>query len=119
MNKKNQYITKKILRPGQPGTKKYIREFGDNLICVRHRYNKVEKKKFVTAEIIVEHHEWQSDTKRIPYNKIIAIKVKYNEKHIRKMIQSVGAKWNPQKQVWQLPYHHICALGLTERIKPP
>ena len=119
MKRTDKYKTKKILKPGKPGTKKYEREFGDKLIYIRHKYNEFQNKKIVTVEIVVDTNDWYPDSKRIPHNKIMNIHVGYNEKHIRKMIKEAGAKWNPKKQVWQLPYNQIDALGLTGRIRSP
>ena len=44
------------------------------------------------------------------------LKVLPEEKYIRNMIKSVGGHWNPKKQLWELPYKEIEALGLNSRI---
>lgn len=31
-------------------------------------------------------------------------------------IKSVGGRWNPQIQLWELPYQHVEALGLHNRV---
>ncbi len=116
MSEKDKFLTRKVLRPGQPGTQKYMQEFGSDLICIRHRYNSKKRKKQITAEIVLEEKPWLTDTKRIPPNKIVGIKVTYQEKNIRKMIQDVGAKWDPVSRLWFLAYHHIESLGLEKRM---
>ena len=111
-----EYITRKNLKPGQPGTEKYVRQFGDELVCIRHRYSKSDKKKIVTAEIVIEKKEWSPDYRRIPHNKIMDLRVAYEEKRIREMIKQVGGRWNPNRKVWQLPFCQIVSLGLQNRI---
>lgn len=110
------YVVKKILRPGKPGTKKYVREYGVDLACIRHRYCKSQGKKQITAELIIEEKDWLKDNERIPPNKLLGIRVSLDEKYVRSMIKDVGAKWDPQKKLWFLAYQDIQSLGLTERI---
>jgi hypothetical protein len=47
----------KILKPGQPGTKKWVEKFGQNLVCVRYRYDKSNRRKLKTVEIVVEQSD--------------------------------------------------------------
>jgi hypothetical protein len=42
------------LRPGQPGTKALVKQHGDRLLCVRYRYDRIRRKRYKTAEIIVD-----------------------------------------------------------------
>lgn len=38
------------------------------------------------------------------------------EREVRRHVKAVGGKWNPRQVVWELPYGHVAALGLTARI---
>lgn len=105
-----------MLKPGQPGTKKWVEKFGDKLYCVRYRYDEARKRKLITAEIIVEENRWQRKIEKLPQNKIVPVKVKWEESHIRKVIKSAGGRWNQKKKVWELPYRDVRNLGLTQRI---
>jgi len=93
-----------------------VDEYGDNLICVRYRYDKQKNLKLKTIEVIVEEQHWEMDTKRIPHNKCLAIKVYYNETHLKNVVKSAGGKWNQTKRAWILPYAEIVNLGLEGRI---
>jgi hypothetical protein len=42
------------LKPGQKGTKKLLRRYGDKLVCVRYRYDPQNKKRYKTVELIEE-----------------------------------------------------------------
>jgi hypothetical protein len=53
---------------------------------------------------------------RIPANKIIELKVNYEEAHLQKLIKSAGGRWNREKKLWELPYKEVVALGLEKRV---
>lgn len=40
------------LRPGQPGTRKLVQEYGERLLRVRYRYDALKRKRYTTAEIL-------------------------------------------------------------------
>ena len=44
-------ITKKILYAGQPGTHKWIKQYGQKLIAVRYKYDQENKQKMITVEL--------------------------------------------------------------------
>ncbi len=44
----------KSLRPGSPGTKKWLKEYGSHLVSVRYRVNPNRNVRSTTVEIIVE-----------------------------------------------------------------
>lgn len=44
--------------PGQNGTKELQAKYGDQLVCVRYRYDKIKKKRFKTIELIIDEKEW-------------------------------------------------------------
>jgi len=45
---------KATLLPVVNGTKSLLKEYGDQLVCVRYRHDKLKQKRYKTAEIIVE-----------------------------------------------------------------
>ena len=49
---------KATILPGQNGTKQLLRQYGEQLVCVRYRYDKARLKRFKTVELIVEEKEW-------------------------------------------------------------
>ena len=42
------------LAPGKRGTLGLVREYGDRLVCVRYRYDKVAGRRYKTVELIVD-----------------------------------------------------------------
>ena len=109
-------MIRRIMQPGQPGTKKLVERYGDNLICVRYRYDDKKKMMYKTMEIIIESKPWQDNNKKIPENKSMDIRIGYNEVELRSRIKACGGKWDPQKKIWQLSYEKIKKLDLLERI---
>ncbi|MBN2041373.1 MAG: hypothetical protein JW864_15135 [Spirochaetes bacterium] len=108
--------TEKILKPGQPGTKKLTEKFGDDLVCIRYRYDEISKKRITTVEIIVDNKIRNTKPKRIPPNKIISIRINYNDMYLRKLVKSAGGKWNSIEKVWELTYRQIVELGLENKV---
>lgn len=108
--------TSRKLTPGKPGTKKLIEQYGDNLFCVRYRYDAENKVKYKTAEIIVERGLWDSGENKLKKGRQVEIKVDYPETEIRSKVKEAGGRWDPEKKVWKLNYEKVKILGLTDRI---
>ncbi len=47
-------VARRKFNPGQKGTKQFLDQYGDGLVCVRYRYDREQRKRFTTVEIIVE-----------------------------------------------------------------
>jgi len=110
-----QTTCKKIF-PGQPGTKKLVQKYGKNLFCVRYRYDTHKGKRFKTVEIIIEEDEWNTNSQQVPANKIVNVRIGYEEKYYRQLVKPAGASWNPIEKTWELPYRTVLELGLKDRI---
>lgn len=53
---------RRILQPGKPGTKKLLKRYGDNMLCVRYRYDEDKLMMYKTIEIIIDEKPWQRKT---------------------------------------------------------
>ena len=62
---------------------------------------------FKTIEIIVDNKPWQADTKKIPKNKMMMIRIAIDEIESRRKVKAAGGKWDPKRQAWQLPYGKV------------
>jgi len=49
---------KTTLAPGENGTKQLLKKYGEQLVCVRYRYDKKHGKRYKTVELIVDEQEW-------------------------------------------------------------
>lgn len=51
-------LAKKKLKPGQNGTKAMLDQYGEQLVCVRYRYDRARQLRLKTVELIVESTPW-------------------------------------------------------------
>jgi hypothetical protein len=106
----------RTLLPGQPGTKRLVNQYGDNLVCVRYRYDLVHRQRLTTAEIIIDRQEWTLDPSRTPPNKIINLRIEYGERELAQQVKSLGGRWDSHKKAWKLPFNYVQILNLEDRI---
>jgi hypothetical protein len=55
--------TRRTSALGQKGAKKFIGHNGEQMVCLRYRYNERRRKRFTTVEIIVEQSGWSPPEK--------------------------------------------------------
>src|SRR5262245_43715416 len=108
---------RRTLAPGQKGTKKLLREYGAQLVCVRYRYDAERRLRFTTVELIVEQSPWSPLPARIADGTVVGVRVGVNEVALQRRIKQTGGKWNPVARVWEMPYSQAMALGLEEWIE--
>jgi len=106
---------KATLQPGQNGTKLLLEQYGDQLVCVRYRYDKSKRKSYKTVELIVEEKDWIPNTIVKPFQ-TVSIRIGYNETRLRDLVKDAGGYWDIEKKVWKLPYRMVHDLGLEKRI---
>ena len=108
--------TSTIVRPGHRGTKKFLAQYGDRLVCVRYRSDEQKRKRLKTVELIVEERPWTPRPGRKTDESVVLVKVVFSEIGLRQQVKEAGGIWDPNKQAWQLRYDRAIALGLKERI---
>lgn len=106
----------RTIKPGAPGTKKWVDKYGDTLVCVRYKYDEEKRRRLTTIEVIVDEKCWAADERRIPKNRMMNLRVDYGEINIARLVKAAGGKWNKTAKVWELPYKDVLALGLSKRI---
>lgn len=120
-------VVRKLL-PGQDGTKRFVSQYGDRLVCVRYRTKPETNQKFITVELIVDAADKSSQTHPIDYqrdtlpseslpkgNEYALLRVEYHEKELQLQVKQAGGKWLPHLKLWQLPYHKIRQMKLEDR----
>lgn len=100
--------TRVKLRPGQRGTKRWLEQYGDQLICVRYRYDAGRRRRYTTVESIVAEGDWtppppSPDT-------IVGLRVAWGEVAVAGRIKAAGGTWNRRRWVWGLAYGQAAAL---------
>ena len=105
--------TRAKLQPGQRGTKRWVKQYGDRLVCVRYRYDAERRRRYTTVELIVDEGEW--DPPPDP-SAIVGIRVNWGERELARAVRKAGGLWNRQKRLWELRYDQAAALGLLDRL---
>ncbi|MFQ5487962.1 MAG: hypothetical protein ACE5ET_05910 [Gammaproteobacteria bacterium] len=114
-------VTRKI-KPGENGSKRYLRAYGDRLICVRYCNDRANRKNLVTVELIVAEHPHPSGRHELfntmyPHpNRWVMVRIGYEEKQLQQVVKQRGGKWIKSKQLWGLPYRIVQELKLEGRM---
>ena len=106
---------KTTLAPGQNGTKQLLERYGDQLVCVRYRYDKARQKRLKTVELIVDEQDWIPGV-IIPTHRSVAIKIGFGESELREKVKQAGGYWNPDQKAWILSYREVLKMGLERRM---
>jgi hypothetical protein len=108
---------RRTLAPGQKGTKKLLRQYDAQLVCVRYRYDAERRLRFTTVELIIEQSPWSPAPARVADGTLVGVRVGVSEVALQRQVKQTGGKWNPVARVWEMPYSRAMALGLEERIE--
>lgn len=111
----------KRLRPGQPGTKRLQRQFGDRLLFVRYRHDAKSDRRFTTVELIIDEGPRATRTplerRLFPRpNQRVHVRIGYDETGLRSKVKAAGGTWDPKRHAWILPYAVAADLRLADRI---
>ncbi|MFN7948716.1 MAG: hypothetical protein U0Z53_25400 [Blastocatellia bacterium] len=109
-------LAQRKLKPGQPGTKKLLEEYGSRLLCVRYRCDPESQSIIKTVEIIVEEPARKPRQRRLKAEQVVALRIGWKEYDLQRQVKQAGARWNPAARLWELRYDQVVRLGLTERI---
>jgi len=108
--------TRLTLKPGQHGTKALMKKYGDALVCVRFRYDPEKGQRFKTVELIIGQSDWTPPPVRFSNDTLIPLRIKANDLAARNKAKSVGARWNPEKQLWFVSYGNVVGTELEKHI---
>ncbi len=104
----------KRLSPGQNGSKRFLAEYGDTLVCVRYRQD--SRKRYTTVEIIVDQRDLPPPGTRL--EDFVTISIDYREKDLRARAKTEGARWDADRRRWIMSRAAARKLGLEGRIEP-
>lgn len=117
-------IVRTVRMPGQKGTRRLVKEYGNKLVCVRYRYDYEQGMRYKTAEIIVAEATWQPPTQEPPLGQnaeikttpYVGLKIHYGEKSLRSDLKAIGAYWSPGDRLWYAPEEYVRRIGLMDRV---
>ncbi len=108
--------TRLTLHPHQDGAKQLREQYGEQLVCVRYRYDETTKERWKPVELIIEKSAWDPPPPQWHADTLVALQIAAQEREVRQHVKAAGGKWNPKEVIWELPYGQVVALGLTARI---
>jgi hypothetical protein len=115
----------KTLNAGSAGTKRYQKQYGTSLVCVRYRKDEAGSRRLTTVEIIVEDTPLQPSRRRTHKPPVasndqqVLLRVGYEEVELRERIKQAGGWWLPRERLWRLPGQAVKALKLQSRVVRP
>jgi hypothetical protein len=112
--------TRLTLRPGQSGTKKLLERYGERLVRVRYLYDPQAGRRLKTVELIVEVAPWRPRPRRPRRcdDKIVAVRIAFEETELRERAKRLGAVWRPAQRLWELTWRDAKRLGIADRVQP-
>lgn len=108
--------TRLNLKPGQKGTQKLTETYGEQLVCVRYRYDPETRKRYKTVELIVEEAEWQPPLRLFPDDALVPLAIAAHESDLQARVKKAGGRWDPTTQHWYIRYDKIAWSRLEGRI---
>ena len=106
-------------RPGQPGTKTLMKTYGDRLICVRYRYDRLRRKRYKTVEIIVHEADWEPPARPPDPDVVVYLRVAWGEAAVARTIKGAGGQWQRHYRLWAIRYADAERLQLLDRLVEP
>src|SRR5262245_6475037 len=106
--------TRVTLKPGRPGTKTLLAEYGDRLLCVRYRYDDTRAVRYKTVEVIVEEAPW-SPTHPFAPTDVVELRIRPDERTLHHAAHLLGARRTPTRHIWRTTFAVAAILRLSTR----
>ncbi len=110
----------KTFAPGRDGTRRLAREFGDRLVCARHRYDDANALRITTVEIVVAvdtlHAHAPPPRNAVAAWESVLIRLAPDERAMRRQALDAGGRWHSDAKVWEVPRWLVARLGLQDRV---
>lgn len=90
---------------------KLARQFGESLLCVRHRIDDHGEYRYTTVELLVDKARVQPRS-----DHVVGVRVEPHEKALQQLVRAAGGSWDYKARVWRLPRRVAGILRLTDRI---
>lgn len=104
------------LKPGQKGTKKLVTKYGEQLYCVRYRYDATTGVRIKTVELIVEKILWTAPIRRFKDDALVPVRIGYEDTELREQAKAARGRWDPNERVWYIQFGKIKNTDLAKFI---
>jgi hypothetical protein len=110
-------ITRLKLKPGQKGTKALVEKYGDDLVCVRYRYDETSRTRIKTVELIVEKKELPATLQqKATDDRFVPVQISYGQRELGKMARMLGGKWDSDVKLWYIQHGKVKGTELEKHI---
>jgi hypothetical protein len=108
--------TRLTLKPGRSGTRDLVEKYGEQLVCVRYRYDDELGIRYKTVELIVDEKPWKPPTARYRPTDLVHIRIDPHESQLRDALKLLGGRYDRVTQTWLIAHAAAAALRITSRI---
>ena len=108
--------TRLKLKPGQKGTKRLVDQYGDDLVCVRYRYDEESHTRLKTVEIIVERKQWTPPPPLFATDDVVPVRIAFSETANKQLARAADGRWDPEVRLWFIQYRKIKGTPLEKHI---
>lgn len=105
------YRVVKTLAPTDRGAIELAKQYGQALVCVRHRTDAKGKVRHTTIELVVH-----SAPIRARAIQVVLVKVEPHERDLHAVVECAGGRWDMKRRLWRVPSRVATILGLRDRI---
>jgi hypothetical protein len=108
---------RRSLKPGVAGTLRWLRTYGDALICVRHREDPAGLRRMVTVEIVVAAlPNAPSPSAGLAATAYYAVRVAPDARNLQRTMRALGGRWHAADGVWYVPGQALREAGLLDLV---
>jgi hypothetical protein len=97
--------------------KKLLTQYGEQLVCVRYRYDSACQRRLKTVELVVEETPWRLARAASKGAMIVGVRIDFQEVALQRRVKSAGGRLNPVRRLWELRRDQALKLGLKDRIE--
>ena len=110
----------KTFAPSLDGTRRLAREFGDRLVCVRHRYDDASALRVTTVEIVA-HVDPLCGCAPPPRSAVAAwepvwVRLAPDARALHRQALEAGGRWHCEHRLWEVPRWLVARLDLGGRL---
>jgi hypothetical protein len=109
--------TQVTLQHGQKGTKQLLAQYGEQLVCIRYRYDATRQRRLKTVELVVEETPWRPAHEVSKGTMMVGVRIDFQEVAWQRRVKSAGGRWNPVRRLWELRRDQALKLSLKDRIE--
>jgi len=115
------HITKTI-KAGAKGSRRFLEQWGHQLVAVRYRKDERQQRTLTTIELIVDERPLinasfnQQGFLAQRNGEAVAVQIDFDELKLRVAVKAAGARWSQCGRLWVMRYGDAIKLGLGSRI---